>query len=483
MLSVRWRAVAASVAFGMLSGALSGCSSDEKDGDGHRKAADVRLKQPVKAPAPFDSRKGWQVTADWLPGMQPFPYAVSARSQTVAYLEREREGRESAYVLRARGAVGGKTRWTGKSWKAPALTGGQQPSAGPPGDAEPLTVPRVTLVSDGKREYFAVWAYGERAKDRLHETRDVVAVAFYKVRASGDAVAPISTATVPAPPEDPQVTAGESGLLIADPDGDDASSVDASSGRVTDVTDDIGPAGTADGDDAHPGGIPTASGLVASRGRGGFGLKHKWDSKKVTPPGVRAVYRKADVDINEGIYAGRPNGTIVDRAGRHLIAAWDPMDDDEADNAESLLAVHDTATGRVQATVKCPDGASFMTEEAEETAWQPPTHGVLSRNGRYLASGSLLFDLRSGKGRCVSLGEDAKTISLRSVMDDGTAYGVATSTSDNDVPVRVSAAEGKPHALPDSTRTPDQTAGSVGVFVHGGQDTARLTVLAPNNGS
>ncbi|MGW1101686.1 hypothetical protein [Streptomyces sp. NPDC002540] len=82
-----------------LVGILSGCESDggatggdSAHGGGTGGTGGVPLKSKMTAPAAFDSGKGWEAEADWLPQGQPLPYAVSGKGHSVAYLDRTEQG-------------------------------------------------------------------------------------------------------------------------------------------------------------------------------------------------------------------------------------------------------------------------------------------------------------------------------------------------------------------------------------------------------
>ncbi|WP_236241966.1 hypothetical protein [Streptomyces sp. CC228A] len=176
---------------GALLGALSGCSSDggttgdDRPHKGGAKGGDgASLQSRISAPDAFDSTKGWEVKADWLPPGQPLPYAVSGKTGAVAYLDKTEQG----FVLNVRDASTGKVLSTSAPWKAPKLTEEQSE-----GQSRELAVPQITLIPGEQREYFAVWARGEARKDELHEYQDVVAAAFYPADASGENVAPLGT--------------------------------------------------------------------------------------------------------------------------------------------------------------------------------------------------------------------------------------------------------------------------------------------------
>ncbi|MGW1927191.1 hypothetical protein ACWCQ0_51750, partial [Streptomyces massasporeus] len=102
---------------------------------------------------------------------------------------------------------------------------------------------------------------------------------------------------------------------------------------------------------------------------------------------------------------------------------------------------------------------------------------ALSPDGRFLVDGGNVFDLRTGKGTCADQGQDAKKITLRTVGDDGTAYGTAGEEPPL-TPVSVSATTGAAAPLPEATALPAAMASGAGLFVtYAGTDTMRLIAL------
>ncbi|WP_328307115.1 hypothetical protein OG432_02135 [Streptomyces sp. NBC_00442] len=463
-------------AAGVLLGSLSGCGSDGDSGtkgaSGSGGAAGAALTSKITAPAAFDTAKGWEIKADWLPQGQPLPYAVSPGRDAVGYLDRTAQG----YVLNVRDASSGTALSTSTPWKGPQLSEKQsrQPSS-------ELAVPQIALVASGQREYFAVWALGQARKDELHESKEVVSVAFYPVDASGKGVAPAAEGTAEAPDGDfdrPSVFAGPGGLLVTTYGHD--SILVAPDGKVT-------PRGseevTLNGEAADPDyleSFPGPSGLVTNgedggTGMGGFGAERGWQSTKVAPAGADPLLRYDSV-VN-GVRT-EPNGRIVGAAGNHLIANWTPKGAGAGTGAsDGLSAIHDMATGAVQATAACAAAGTEYDADVPNPKSLAEVQPAVSPDGHYLVKGGSVYDLRTGKGSCPDAGDDAKKITLRTVGDDGTAYGLA-GDSKAMTPVAVSAKTGSAEPLPEMTSVPDALTKGAGVFVtYAGTDTMRLVVL------
>ncbi|MFB6984823.1 hypothetical protein [Streptomyces sp. NPDC056304] len=464
---------------GALVGILSGCESDggatggdSAHGDGAGGTGGVPLKSKMTAPAAFDSGKGWEVEADWLPQGQPLPYAVSGKGHSVAYLDRTEQG----YVLNIRDASSGKVLSTSKPWKGPELTEKQGDAQSSEQSGE-LAVPQIALISGTKRDYFAVWARGQARKDELHEYKEVISAAFYPADASGKDVAPVGSGNAEAPDGEfdrPSVFPGPGGLVVTSYSGD--SILLSPDGKVTDTSDaKVTLNGKAVDPDylmsfQGPEGLVT-NGEEGARGVSGFGADGGWQSTEVAPPGVEAVRREENVGFG---MEETPNGRIVGAVGNYVIANWIKGSDD-------ISAVHDLATGAVRATAPC------RTEETEYDVDVPSPGNLaevppaLSPDGRYLIKGGNVFDLRTGKGRCADSGEGAKEIGLAAVGDDGIAYGLAGEDAPR-TPVSVSVATGAAKPLPEATGTPNSITGGAGVFVtYAGTDSMRLIVLGPKN--
>ncbi|MGP8298677.1 hypothetical protein ACTPOK_12150 [Streptomyces inhibens] len=460
---------------GALVGALSGCGSGGAAGNGAPEggangASGVSLRSKVKAPAAFDSAKGWEVKADWVPDRQPFPYAVSATSGKVAYLDKTPRG----YVLKVREASSGKLLSASKPWKAPDLTKEQRS-----GKDGKLTVPRVVLISGGDREYFAIWAHGEKRKDQLHDPKEVISAAFYPADASGEDVAPSGSGDVEMSVTGSlnlNVFPGAGGLLVSTYGNADLVAPD---GKLTKGIAKVKLGGqSADLDDAMT--VPGPNGLVSNGDRegesaegGGFGVDGGWHSKQVAPPGVDAVLEEDDV-VNGS--SKKPNGRVVGAAGSHLIGTWVTHDHKDVSSA-----VHDLRTGKVEATASCDTAATTYHVTAPRPVGKEETAPALSPNGNYLVKGGNIFDLKAGKGFCTDNGEDAKDIVLTAVGDDGTAYGLAGDASGHTprIPVSVPATTGVAKPLPGTTEIPYAIAGGAGVFLtYAGQETVHMVVLS-----
>ncbi|MFJ9679806.1 hypothetical protein ACIRP2_17300 [Streptomyces sp. NPDC101194] len=446
---------------GALLGTLSGCGSDggatggdSAHGGGTGGTSGGPLKSRITAPAAFDSAKGWEVEADWLPQGQPLPYAVSGKGDSVAYLDKTEQG----YVLNVRGASSGKVLSTSKPWKGPKLTEEQSDE-----QSGELAVPQIALIPGTERDYFAVWARGQERKDALHEYKEVISAAFYPADASGKDLSPAGAGNAEAPDGEfdrPSVFPGPGGLVVTSYRGD--SILLSPDGKVTDTSDaKVTLNGKAVDPDylmsfQGPEGLVT-NGDEGARGDGGFGADGGWQSTKAAPPGVEAVRKEENVGFG---MEETPNGRIVGAAGNYVMANWIKGSDD-------ISAVHDIGTGAVKATAPC------RTRETEYDVDVPGPQNLaevqpaLSPNGRYLVKGGNVFDLGTGRGSCADSGEGAKKITLAAVGDDGTAYGQAG--EDSGLPIRDNGRRQAPAGSDQHPERDDQGRGRVRLVRRHGQ--------------
>ncbi len=224
--------------------------------------------------------------------------------------------------------------------------------------------------------------------------------------------------------------------------------------------------------------VPGPRGLVTNgreggTGKGGFGEEGGWQSSAVTPPGADSLL---DYDTVINGVRREPNGRVVGAVGNHLIANWRPRG---TSATRGLSAIHDLATGVVQATAACDADTTEYDADLPRPTNLAAVRPAVSPNGRYLVKGGAVYDLTTGRGVCTGGESDAKKITLNAVGDDGTAYGVAGDDKPR-TPVTVSARTGSAQPLPKAMSTPDAIAQGAGVFVtYAGTDTLRLIVLRP----
>lgn len=158
---------------------------------------------------------------------------------------------------------------------------------------------------------------------------------------------------------------------------------------------------------------------------------------------------------------GHYGAEILASESGHVVAAWNSYlgDESPADIEEfRVWAVHNAATGAVEATVRCGEQV-WRSIDGEDR----PTS--LSPNGRYLTAGFVAFDLEQGTGHCLLGKEGQKDVQAVSVDDDGTVYGLAGLLNESErAYATVSMATGKANALPAGADLPLHMLPDAAVF-------------------
>ncbi|MER6353235.1 hypothetical protein ABT186_15660 [Streptomyces sp. NPDC001634] len=419
------------VAATALAGALlTGCGSgdgggtgtgpDHKGGSGaSRGAAPVKLAVPPE----YDGGKGWDQEIDWVPqdaDVDP----VTTDGETVAYIIRSGNG----YAVQARDGATGKVRWTSASYRTPAVDSQ---------DRIAVDTPRLTTVRQGGRSYFAAWAVGEQPGDALTKNQELTQINIYPADSSGSSVAPLHHVSVPVSTlrSGPvKVRDSGAGLLVmwnSTPPG--SATVDAATGKVTGY------------DEEHPfncGSDCSFDGVVAVTRKGpvvnatsqGFLVPGGWTSSDIAPK-----------NVNDGTFFGVDHGMFV--------VHWRSAD---------VWSVHDLQSGRLLASTACDNGLEY-------NEYSP----ITSPNGTYLAFGSVVFDVKTGKGLCQAGDKTRRSFKIAALADDGTAYGVpddetrygvAKDTPGPTPVVELNVSTGSPKALPQGTLAPVATLNGGAVF-------------------
>jgi hypothetical protein len=383
----------------------------------------------LAVPSAYDPKQGWQHTLDWMPedyAAQPL-VAVGARTDTVAYVDTTEDG----YVVQVRDASTGTVRFTSRPWEPPS----PMEAGGLPRHSAQL--PSVaTAVQDG-REYVVLWAHGETGGDALNKGKQSVRLLVFPADASGSAVVPAREMDIPV-----EVSAlGEDHLQVADfgmglevhweSENTDkkAVAVDVTSGTLDRCAD-----ACAEG----IGRISTDKGWVVSdRSQGAVSMPGAWDIRDAAPPGAKYP---DDTGSNE----------FVGVTGGRLLTRWQA---ESGSVMRPLTALHDATTGKLETSIVCdrPDG-----EKA-----------VASPDGRFVAAGTVAFDLQQRSGHCLDAGEERKaSVYVWSIASGGTAYGTLDDTRTvNGQTAEVDLSTGIPRLLPEGTLVPDLTLKSTGVFL------------------
>jgi hypothetical protein len=363
---------------------------------------------PLGVPAAYDGGKGWDQVLEWVPENGDGEPAATD-GETVAYIIRSGE----KYAVQARDGATGKVRWTSAPYQVPVV----KPESG--------NIPQLVMVRQGDRTYVTAWAVGTE-NDPL-STKHVLEIGVYPADASGDAVAPLHELSFPVNRYGGTLEVGDSGAGLLLELGDASAAVDLKSGKVTRYDD---PASLVPGCDFSICGLGVAGvtpdGPLLSSVGDGMGTPRGWRSEDVAPEGAgkgRAFTADEDQD-----------GQVTGVHGNTFLAGWGGLDG-------PLRTAHDLTDGRLLATTECDDW---------DRAAGVPLPVVTSPSRTYLAQGGVLFDLKAGKGVCLT-GADRKSVQIDAVSDDGTAYGRADVFPDDGFPVEVDASTGEAKPLPAGT--------------------------------
>jgi hypothetical protein len=166
-----------------------------------------------------------------------------------------------------------------------------------------------------------------------------------------------------------------------------------------------------------------------------------WSSKDNAPKGVN----------------GEGNGTLAGVHDGMFVAHWNSSDGDAA----AVWSAHDLQSGRLLASTACDNGSHY-------DKYSP----VASPNGTYLAFGSVVFDVKTGKTLCLAGDNSRRSVEVVALADDGTAYGVTDANGSLDESaetsskpaVELNVRTGSPKALPDGTMAPVATLTGGAVF-------------------
>ncbi|MEV5435303.1 hypothetical protein AB0K80_04615 [Streptomyces sp. NPDC052682] len=401
----------------------------------------------LAVPSGYEADHGWDEELGWVPPDVPPPVAVAGKSGVVAYVTQSGEG----YAVRARTAAGGKVRWTSAAFRTPT----SMAEADEVIYNDDAGIPQVTTVEQDGREYVAVWAHGVVKGDAVTKDKEIVQVDAYAADASGVSVKPLRRVRVPADDVDGgtlDIRDGGDGLLITWRNiGYHGASVDLATGTVTryDEPDTLMP--------ECDGGGCSYSRVVGVTSRGpligtanGFGVPREWSGTDFVP-------KEADKSAK---------GTVSGVRGDLFVARWPAAGDSDA----FVFSAHDTDSGRLLASMTCGGGLEDQKKGKYDT--------VTSTNGRYVAYGTVVFDLKTGKGLCLEGDEDRRSVVIRHLRDDGIAYGVAAVVGDDKPGVEVRVSGGAPKALAAGTVLPHGVLDGSGLFVTGGDEGATGRLLS-----
>ncbi len=382
-------------------------------------------------PDAFDKARGWKAEDHGTGLERP---VVAARSGLVLFTKSLNDGR--IRVL-AKDMRTGATRWTSRPLKLPD-TGQNYHS---------VSTSLFGTTKNGK-EYAVLAAPGTEGGDTVNKPKEVTTLQIFDVADMRDQGTPARVVTVPESAQE-FIPQNDGNLLVRL--GSSTAVVDVSSGRDTGYRHQDAALHAPKACDYEIGdcnqGI-TVSGMTPKgplvQGFGAFWVPGGWFSGDVPPPGVHP-----GSGLEEEVRAiGTPDG-------RSVVAAWPGANDSSDDR---VWAVHDAATGKVEASVPCAQ--SDLDDSGSGRRGVP----VLSGDGRYLIAGEVVFDLAAKKGICLAENESREAVTVSAVDRDGTGYGTAGSSQATEGAVRVSVATGKATALPEGTKAPTEITGPVAVF-------------------
>ncbi|MFF7357711.1 hypothetical protein ACFZA1_34575 [Streptomyces filipinensis] len=438
MHSKRMTVAATALAGALLAGCGSG-NGGSGSGSGQQGSGAGGGAAPVKlsVPSAYDGGKGWDQQIDWVPkGTLAEADPVATDGESVAYLIRSGSG----YAVQARDGATGKVRWTSAPFRTPPVDDSNAQWAMP--------TPRLTAVRQGGRAYFAAWAVGQKPGDALTESQEVTQVGIYPADASGSSVKPLHQVSVPDDrlrSDFVQVRDGGTGLLITWQSSVRKSvAVDAATGAVKRYDGDLSKVlphcpQNCVGDTVVG---ATTKGPLVSGPSGGLTVPGGWTGKDIAPKGVD----------------GAGSGTVFGVRNGMFVAYWRQADG----SGDPVWSAHDMESGRLLASTKCAES---------DDANPGPT--VTSPNGAYIASNSVVFDVKKGKGLCLAGDSAQRTLEITAVADDGTAYAVNDVYDDIDASKEISTKPaaalnvrtGSRTALPKGTMAPVATLKDGAVFI------------------
>ncbi|MFJ9028609.1 hypothetical protein ACIRQP_08795 [Streptomyces sp. NPDC102274] len=369
----------------------------------------------LSVPDGYDAAHGWQIV-DGSPD-----FAIAQDANRVAYLERAGADR---FRLRTLDPETGERGWDGEPWR-PLFS--------------PDRFPRLLSVTKDDQEYFVTWSYGKINADELRPADSIISLDIYNANDG-------SRQRVETPWADaPKVSAAGPAILISDGKATSAV-IDPATAEVVKV-----PPGSL----GYPKGCKecrkltevrgvTAKGLLVS-GAKEFWVRGGWFSRQGAPK---------DTDAASGVPASMASG--------YILAKWQKKKGAKDARTHEVWAVHDAATGKAVAQVRCRKPAITPADDPRLVA---------SPDGRFLIAGRLAFDLDAKKAYCFEEADGTQPLTLTTVSDDGTAYGAVSARNTADAlagggnPVKVELTTATPEALETNVRLPSaEASGGVGFF-------------------
>lgn len=377
-----------------------------------RKSTGPATQLPV--PPAYTTQRGWELI-----GTSP-DYAVSRTTGRLAFLVR---ATGDQYQLRTLDSETGQAGWSGEAWRPPAVK----------------HFPKVLDVATGDHEYFVTWSYGKIGENALTPADTIVSLDVYDVEDGARQRVEVpwnSVPTITATGPDILISDGRTNSVVVDPETGRITKVPAKSLKY--------PKGCASCKQLTEVRGLTSKGLLVSGARE-FWVQGGWFSRNVAPKGT---------DRQSGIPTSVAPGLVL--------AKWKLAKGTKGAAIRDLWTVHDSESGKPLVSVQCH-------KPAIEPGQYP--QAVVSASGSYLVAGNLAFDLNAKKGYCFEDASGAKSLTLASVTDDGTAYGATSVRNAADVlagggfPVKAEVSAGTTDQLPANVRVPGaEGAEGIGLF-------------------
>ncbi|WP_345678208.1 hypothetical protein [Yinghuangia aomiensis] len=345
-------------------------------------------------------------------------------------------------------------------------------SSKPLGPLSAQRTPELHVISTEGGEYVVVVRRGVVPPAGIARSRDLLVVDSFPVSAEGRDVAPTAhlEREVTGGLDNAVAAVGDGGVLFpgtADGNGtaQEGALWDPFTGAVSPVA--VGAPVTRSCSTKRSGCtvqdvpvLPTAAGVLTTEQPASdelrFGIPGRWTSASIAPHGAN-------------------RGRVIQVVGGTVLIGWYHDND-----GSTVYALHDLTTGDLLVSAACDIGV------ASNSGSPPELTALSSPEGRYVAVGSLLFDLSARTAQCYSGDKTTRGVLFAALTDSGTAYGTLRDDQDDTPdPVTVNTSTKAIDRLPEGTQLPDfVTRGGVGLFTvvgdqHNGTAVSTAFLLPP----